>query len=298
MRRTILLILTILLIACNYTPTLSDPAKPLPTLPPVTPLPAGTLIVYVKAGGYAFTQTTVTVNEDGTAHLESSDRPAPIDWAVPTDQLQPLKDLLNNPAFAALPYDPDTNVLCADCYVLTVTALTPHGVKNLFFDQADIEIGKDVSPHYAELVTLMQTIIASAPTTAVATPQPKAEALPPNVLLVYNREGGFAYSNTTLILTLTGEATLADSAQNQTQKWTITADQLATLTQLLNDPAAANLPFDTLVACNDCYIYDLTARAPEGIFNFKADDADLGNDRWPLFQKLIGQLEAVKQSAP
>jgi hypothetical protein len=101
----------------------------------------------------------------------------------------------------------------------------------------------------------------------------------------------------TLVLTLTGEATLTDAEKTQTQQWTITDNQLAGLNQLLNDPAITQLPFDTIVACNDCYVYGVIARTPKGILNFKADDADLSNDQWPLFHKLIDQLEAVKQSA-
>jgi hypothetical protein len=178
-------ILLILVAACNLAPTLSDPAEPLPTLPPTTPLPAKALIVFVKEGGVGYTSTTIIVNTDGSAHLEGSLFPIPIEWSLAPDQLQAITDQLNHAAFAALPYDPNPDLVCADCYVYTVNAATPQGVKSLKFDEADLSLGQDTSPRYQELVTLMDSIIKLAPRPTPALPQPEAEALPPNVLLVY-----------------------------------------------------------------------------------------------------------------
>ena len=313
MRPALLLLLALALAACGPQPaTLSDPAEPRPTqapatpvpptvspptAPPQTPLPSGSLIVFVEEGGVAFNRTTVTVNLDGTAHLERTALAGPVDWRVPSSQLSPLKDLLNQPEFANLPYTPISDVRCDDCYVMRVEARTPAGQKSLKFSQGDLEIGANTSPLFSQLLNVMTAVIRSVPQpTATALPaatQPPshgAGALPPDVLLIYNREGGFAYSNLTLTIKLNGEASLASDNAAGPRPVTLTETDLAALDELLADPGLAQLPIDKIGACNDCYVYTLIARTPKGVVTLKADDADLSTGQWGPFQKVLAQL--------
>lgn len=157
------------------------------------------------------------------------------------------------------------------------------------------------------LVPLLLLGCAIFPTTLPPTPTPplavtiypEAEALPGDVLLVYNREGGFDYSNTTLTVRKDGSATLTFVSNPQTQpapiQKTISAPDLAAIQTILNDPALAALPFGSGSGCDDCYVYTLTARTPTGIINVQSDDAELSQGNLGLYQTLLAQLQVYAQ---
>lgn len=154
------------------------------------------------------------------------------------------------------------------------------------------------------LLTLVLVGCESLPTPLPATPTPftiypEAEALPGGVLLVYNREGGFAYSDTTLTIHTDGSAEVKVVSNPNTQpapiQKTISASDLAAIQAMLNNPALAALPFGSGSGCADCYVYTLTARTPTGIINVRADDAELSKGNLGLYQTLINQLQAYTQ---
>jgi hypothetical protein len=142
---------------------------------------------------------------------------------------------------------------------------------------------------------------ALQPTTPPSQPaatQPVAASLPDGVLLIFNREGGFAYTNLTLMITTEGFIRLEGDPQKGAVEWQASADQLASLNMLLNDPGFADLPYDPVVACMDCYIYTLTARTPQGVKAVKTDDADLSNNPPELLQRAVELLTGLMSSAP
>jgi hypothetical protein len=327
MRRLTLVLLALTLAACaTVPPTVSDPAEPLPTQPSttstpaqptvepsptevpvvplltppaVTPLPQTALIIYTKEGGLAFTSTTITVNADGSARMEGSALSIPIAWQVPADKFQALQTLLNDPTFAAMPYDPNTQTGCDDCYVLMATALTPQGVKSFKYDQADLMMTPGISPHYDELVVVMKAIEDSAlqagalptePTTGT-TPKPGVGTLPNDVLLTYDREGGFAYSHISLVIHLDGRIDLSLNETPEPTQRALSAREIAVLQAALNNPSLTGPQTGFPGACNDCYIYIVTARTDKGIVTLRADDAELSTGKLALFQDLLGQLQ-------
>lgn len=321
MKRLNILWLAFLLVACAapaVTPTVSDPAEPLPTEPantptpvptnaptaeptptppPVTPLPAGTLIEYNKEGGYAFTSITLTVHSDGTAHLEGSEIALPIDWTVPADQFKALQAILADPAFATLAYDPQPGVNCADCYVMTVRALSQQKTVSLKYDQADLELTPNLSPLYDQLVLVMKNIEDSAPQAGAlptdslqTTPKPGSNSLPADVLLTYNRAGGIAYSDNTLVIHRDGVLDLTINTTPQPVSRSLNAGELAALTALLNDPSLSTLQSGKPSLCNDCYVYTVVARTANGIITLRADDAQLSNNGFPAYQQLLAFL--------
>jgi hypothetical protein len=281
-------------------PTAPDTPGPAITPPPQTPLPPGALIVFTLEGGLAFTSKIVTVYPDGTAHLVATTLTGPVDWTVPAEQVSPLKDLLISPEFAALAYTPNSGVNCSDCYVMKAEALTPVGQKSLMFTEADIDFAPGTPPLYKKLFDIMNAIFQSAPAPAgtgfpagTATPPipHEAEALPPDVLLVYNRQGGFAYSNLTLTVRLNGAAVLT-SGNAPAREFMLAGPDMAALKALLAEPALARLPGGRPSACADCYVYTVTARTPAGIVLLKADDASLSNGQWGPYQNLLKQLSS------
>jgi len=327
MRCLTLVVLALALTACaTVPPTVSDPAEPLPTQPPttptpsqptvepsptdvpavplltppaVTPLPATALIVFTKEGGIAFTSTTITVNADGTASMEGSTLSIPTGWQVPADKFQALQTLLNDPTFATMPYDPNTQTGCDDCYVLMATVLTPQGVKSFKYDQADLMMTPGISPHYDELVVIMKAIEDSAPVPGAlptepvtgTTPKPGAGNLPDDVLLTYDREGGFAYSHIVLVVHLDGRIDLSLNETPEPTQRALSARELAVLQAALNNPSLSGPQTGFPGACNDCYIYIVTARTDKGIVTLKADDAQLSTGELASFQDLLGQLQ-------
>lgn len=322
MKRLSILLLMLFLAACAAplaTPTVSDPAEPLPTpptavptqaptsaptptWPPVTPLPENTLIVFVKEGGYAFTSITITVHTDGTAQLAGSEISIPVTWTIPTDQFKALQDLLNNPGFAKLAYDPGPGLGCDDCYVMTVRALNAgRSTTSLKYDQADLDMVKDISPLYDQLVVVMKDIENTAPvpgpipTEQGITPKPGAD-LPANVLLTYNRAGGIAYSDINLVVYRDGTTDLAINATPQPNRATLSATGLAALTNALSQPGLGSLTTGKPSgACNDCYIYTVIARTPDGIVTLRADDAQLSSGDFPIYQQLLALLTPYLQ---
>lgn len=163
--------------------------------------------------------------------------------------------------------------------------------------------------HRLALFVLTLGLIACAsiptPIPPTATPPlevtiyPEAEALPGDVLLVYTREGGFAYSNTTLTIYKDGRAEETYVSNPNTKpapiQKTLSANDLAAIQAALNDPALAALPFGSGSGCADCYVYTVTARTANGIVSMQADEAELSKGNLGLFQTLINQLQATVQ---
>ena len=171
MRRTLLLLFT-LLTACGPA-TLPDPTEPLPTAPPTAPLPAntpnsppaqpqptkpsaslpdGVLVVFSQEGGFAYSNSALTINGDGSATLESTLlTQSPKQWTISADDLTSLQGLLSDPALAGLSIH--SKGVCADCYEYTITATTPGGKVLLKFDDSDV--GGGLPPPLGDLLALL-----------------------------------------------------------------------------------------------------------------------------------------------
>ncbi|MBM4422180.1 MAG: hypothetical protein FJ030_02170 [Chloroflexi bacterium] len=156
MQRRALALIAVFLAACGLpTPT---PAETQPSTSAVKELPEGTLLIYSREGGIAFTQTTLTLETDGAVLLESS-RESPKEWQASADQLASITALLNDPGFADLPFD--DVVACADCYVYTLHALTSQGVKSVKLDDADLTHNPPIP--FVRMLDLLAGLAASAP---------------------------------------------------------------------------------------------------------------------------------------
>lgn len=144
-----------MLAACATSAPSGSPAvtHPAPNLSPLSPLPSpmassaptparpngrtavfpNTIIVYHREGGFAgesrewtFYSTGRIVTGDGT------------EWQVPADQVKPLFDLAESPAFANLSDNYPAAGVCADCYAHTLTVFGPGKPQTVTFtDSAD-----------------------------------------------------------------------------------------------------------------------------------------------------------------
>jgi hypothetical protein len=310
MRRFLLILVTLALAACGPAATVAPTEQPSPTqpaeptvepqltsLPPTTPLPSGVLIDYVRVGGKPYTLVHLTLNADGTAHLEGSELEAPVDWTIPADTLAMLTEMVASPEFAALPLDPNTDMVCVDCHVRAINAQTPSGVKTLEFYDADTTMGDNISPLYQAIAGTLDGLIANAPNPTL--PPKGSVDLPDDVLVSFHREGGFAFSIIDLTIDLTGNARLEDTMLNEPVTWTISDEQLADLHSILSNPALVTMQDKGGVMCNDCYEYTIKMRTPEGVILIQGDDADLMNGELPeMVTDILIFLNSVKESAP
>jgi hypothetical protein len=98
-------------------------------------------------------------------------------------------------------------------------------------------------------------------------------------LVVFNRRGGFAFSDQTLTIYADGRAVLdVDSGPPAgAGEWQLPPEDLRALVILLCDPGFAALSGESNpdVACDDCYQYHLTAQTSRGTVSIQVDDADL-----------------------
>jgi hypothetical protein len=313
MHRFLLLICAVALSACapaiavptNISPLATQPANATPTpetpdtqpLPPTTPIPNGVLIDLVREGGFDGNLSHLTIYTNGNAHLEGRTLEAPVDWTIPADTLTLLQDMLANPDFAALPYDPNTDLGCADCYLYTINAQTPKGVKTLSFDDADLSIGQNTSPLYQGIAATLSGLIANAPNPQL--PPKGSVDLADDLLVSFHREGGIAFNIVDFTIDLNGNARLEDSNLKAPVTWTIADDQLAGLHTILSNPALVTMQDKGGVMCNDCYMYTIKMRTPEGVILIKGDDADLMNGELPeMVSDILIFLNTVKDSAP
>ncbi len=276
-------------------PTL-PPTEPGPTLPPTTPLPAGVLIDYTREGGFDGTSLHLIINSDGTAKLEGTNYVAPAEWTIDADKLELLKAQIGQPEFATLPSDPSRDSGCADCFIYTINAHTPQGVKTIRFDDAYLSSGEAASPLYQGLNGTLAAVIASAPTPTI--PKDPEAVLPNDTLLIFHQEGGIAFSEATLTIKNDGSATLEDSGLPEPVQWMLDADELANIQKSLAAPELVDVKSDGMVMCADCYVYSLAFRSAEGVRYFKVDDADLMDNGLPVVYDVIVLLNTVRRNAP
>lgn len=276
-------------------PTLPPTAELGPTLPPTTPVPAGVLIDYTREGGFDGTTLHLVINSDGTASLDGTNYVATAQWTIEADKLELLKAQISQPEFATLPLDPHPEQLCNDCFIYTINAQTPQGVKTLRFDDADIST-ENTPPLYQGLNGTLAAVIASAPTPTIPD-DPKA-VLPDDTLLILHQEGGIAFNQSTLTIKTDGTAMLEGSDLSAPVQWTLSAEEMSTIQKSLAIPEIANVKTDGMVNCADCFVYSLTFRSPAGVRYFKVDDADFMDNALPQVYDVIVLLNTVRKNAP
>lgn len=277
-------------------PTLPPTAEPGPTLPPTTPVPAGVLIDYTREGGFDGTTLHLVINSDGTAMLNGTNYVATAQWTIAADKLELLKAQISQPEFPDLPSDPSHDSGCADCFIYTINAQTPQGVKTLRFDDAYISSGQAASPLYQGINGTLAAVIASAPTPTIPD-DPKA-VLPDDTLLIFHQEGGIAFKQSTLTIKNDGTATLEESDLAAPVQWTLSAEEMSTIQKSVASPEIANVKSDGMVMCADCFVYSLTFRSPAGVRYFRVDDADLMDNALPQVHDVIVLLNTVRKNAP
>jgi hypothetical protein len=80
----------------------------------------GTLLEYTRAGGFAFSATTVKIDADGSGTVESTTSAEPADvseFELTDAEIEELRAILEEAPISSLP-DPGDGA-CADCYVYT-----------------------------------------------------------------------------------------------------------------------------------------------------------------------------------